>query len=65
MWLLFPERVQFHEGENVGTEKEPEKEPEPVLEVGKWCLVEYDAELFPGTITKVCGTIVGDMDTPC
>ena len=46
-------------------EKKPEKEPEPVLELGKWCLVEYDAELFPGTITKVCGTIVGDMDTPC
>lgn len=31
-------------------------EPEPVLEVGKWVLVEYDAELFPGTITQVCKT---------
>ena len=27
---------------------------ETVLEVGKWVLVEYDAGLFPGTITQVC-----------
>ena len=31
-------------------------EPEPVLEVGKWVLAEYDAELFTGTITQVCRT---------
>lgn len=32
------------------------KEPEPVLEVGTWVLVEHDTELFPGTITQVCKT---------
>lgn len=33
---------------------EPEKEnTESVLEAGKWVLVQYDGELFPGTITQV------------
>jgi len=33
---------------------DPESEnAESVLEVGKWVLVQYDGELFPGTITQV------------
>ncbi len=33
---------------------ESEKEnAESVLEVGKWVLVQYDGELFPGTIMQV------------
>ena len=35
-------------------EKVSSESVETVLEVGKWVLVEYDAGLFPGTITQVC-----------
>ncbi|CAK6983232.1 hypothetical protein KUCAC02_006312%2C partial, partial [Scomber scombrus] len=28
------------------------KDADPRLEVGNWVLVEYDSELFPGTITQ-------------
>lgn len=34
---------------------ESEKEDaNPLLEVGKWVLVQYEGELFPGTITQEC-----------
>ncbi|KAI4802735.1 hypothetical protein KUCAC02_006312, partial [Chaenocephalus aceratus] len=39
-----PKEFYFREEVNV--------ESEPVLEVGKWVLVEYETELFPGTITQ-------------
>ena len=34
---------------------ESEKEDaNPILEMGKWVFVQYEGELFPGTITQVC-----------
>ncbi|KAJ8361367.1 hypothetical protein SKAU_G00178920 [Synaphobranchus kaupii] len=52
---FLPKEFSFSEGENVEKNVEKEKEQEPVLEVGKWVLVEYDAELFPGAITQIVG----------
>ncbi|KAL1258015.1 hypothetical protein QQF64_011259 [Cirrhinus molitorella] len=43
-----PKEFDFRENE-----ASEEENAEPVLEVGKWVLVQYDGELFPGTITQI------------